>query len=73
VARTGSRRGGAYRVLARKPEGWRPLGGPRHSYGDNIKVNLQEVGWVGMGWIDLAQDTDKRRAVMNAVMNLRVS
>ena len=44
-----------------------------HSWEDNIKINLREVGWEGMDWIDLAQDKDWWRAVVNAVMNLRVS
>jgi len=55
-----------------KPEGKRPLGRPRRRWEDNIKINLQEVGCGGMGWIELAQDMDRRRAVVNAVMNLRV-
>jgi hypothetical protein len=62
---------GAYRILVRRPEGRRPLGRPRHRWEDNIKMDLQEVGW-GMDWIDLAQDRDRWRALVNAVMNLRV-
>jgi hypothetical protein len=50
----------------------RPLGRPRHRWEDNIKMNLQEVGWGGMDWTDLAEDRDSWRAVVNAVMNLRV-
>jgi hypothetical protein len=61
-----------YRVLTGKPEGKRPLGRPRRRWEDNIKMNLQEVGCGGMDWIDLAQDTDRWRALVNAVMNLRV-
>ena len=61
----------AYRVLVGKPEGRRPLGRPRHRWEDNIKVDLLEVGW-GIDWIDLAQDRDRWRALVNAVMNLRV-
>ena len=61
-----------YRVLVGRPEGTRPLGTPRHRCDDNIKMDLQEVGWVGMDWIDLAQDRDRWRALMKAVMNLRV-
>jgi hypothetical protein len=64
-------RRGAYRVLVERPEGKRPLGRPRHRWEVNIKKDLQEVGW-GMGWIPLAQDRDRWRAVVNAVMNLRV-
>ena len=53
-----------------KSEGKRPLGRPRHRWGDNIKMDLKEVGW-GMDWIDLAQDTDRWQSLVNAVMNLR--
>jgi len=55
-----------------KPEGKRPLGRPRCRWEDNIKMHLQEVGYGGMGCIELAQDRDRRRALVNAVMNLRV-
>jgi hypothetical protein len=55
----------------RKPEGKRPLGRPRRRWEDNIKMDLQEVRW-GMDKIDLAQDTDRCRALVNVVMNLRV-
>jgi hypothetical protein len=67
----GERRG-TYRVLLRKREGKRPLGRPRHRWEDNIKIDLQEMGCGGMDWIELAQDRDRWRAVVNAVMNLRV-
>jgi hypothetical protein len=63
----GERRG-EYRVLVGKIEGKRPRGRPRRRWEDNIKMDLQEVGWVGMDWIDLAQDGDKCR-----VVNLRVA
>jgi hypothetical protein len=63
---------GAYRILVRRPEGRQPLGGPRRRWEDNIKMDLQDVGWVGMNWIERAQDTDRWRALVNAVMNLRV-
>ena len=56
----------------RKPEGKRLLGRPRRRWEDNIKMDLQEVGCGGMDWIELAQDRDKWRALVNAVMNLRV-
>jgi hypothetical protein len=72
VARMGERRG-AFRILVGRPEGRRPLGRPRRRWEDNIKMDLQEVGWGGMDWIDLAQDRDRWRAVVNAVMNLRVT
>ena len=64
---------GAYRDLVGRPEGKRPLARPRRRWDDNIKMHLQEVGWEGMDWIDLAQDMDRWRALVNAVMNLRVS
>jgi hypothetical protein len=55
-----------------KPEGRRPLGKPRRRWDDNIKMDLREVGWGGMDWINLAQDRDRWRALVNAFMNLRV-
>jgi hypothetical protein len=61
-----------YRVLVGKPEIKRPLGRPRHTWEDNIRMDLQEVGCGGIGWIGLTQDREKWRAVVNVVMNLRV-
>jgi hypothetical protein len=55
-----------------KPEGKRPLGRPRRRWEDWIKMDLREIGWGGVEWIQLAQDRDRWRAVVNAVMNLRV-
>jgi hypothetical protein len=63
---------GAYRILVGRPEGKRPLGRPRRRWENNIKMYLQEVGWEGVDWIDMAQDRDRWRALVNAVMNLRV-
>jgi hypothetical protein len=62
----------AYRILVGKPEGKRPLGRPRRRREDNIRMDLGEIGWGGMYWIDLAQDRDRWRALVNTVMNLRV-
>jgi hypothetical protein len=61
-----------YRVLVGKPEGKRTLGRPRHRWEDNIKMDFQEVGCGGMDWMELAQERDKCRTLVNAVMNLRV-
>jgi hypothetical protein len=71
VARIGERRD-KYRVLVGKPEGKRPLGTPRHRWEDNIKLDLQEVGCGSMDWINLAPDTDRWRALVNAAMKLGV-
>ena len=70
VARTGEERG-AYRVLVGKPEGKRPLGRPMRRWVD-IRMDLQEVGGGYVDWIGLAQDRDRCRTLVSAVMNLRV-
>ena len=61
-----------HRVLVEKPEGNRLLGTPRRRWKDNIKMDFQEVGCGGMDRIELAEDRDRWRALVNAVMNLRV-
>jgi hypothetical protein len=71
VARKGEIRN-AYRILVGKPEGMRPLGRPRRRWVNNNKMDLREFGWDGIDWIDLAQDRDQWRALVNTVMNLRV-
>jgi hypothetical protein len=71
VARVG-KKGDACSILVTKPEGKRPLRRPRCRWMDNIKMDLREIGCGGMDWIDLTQDRDKWRALVNAVLNLRV-
>jgi len=68
----GEKRRSVYKVLVGKPDGKRPLGKPRHRWEDNIKMDLQEVGYGGMDWIDVAQDRDRWRAFVNAVMSIRI-
>jgi len=72
VARMGEERG-VYRVLVGKPEGKRPLGRPRRRWVGNIRMDLREVGCGYMDWIGLAQDRDRWRTLVSAVMNIRVS
>jgi hypothetical protein len=62
----------AYRILVGKPEGKSPLGRPRRRWLNNIKMDLREIGWDVMDWIDLAQDKDQWGALVDMVMNLRV-
>jgi hypothetical protein len=71
VARMGEKRN-AHGILVGNREGKRPLGRPRRRSVDNIKMDLREIRWGGMDWIDLAQDRDQWRAHVNMVMNLRV-
>jgi hypothetical protein len=61
-----------YKVLVVNPEGKRPLGRPRRRWEDNIKMDLQKVGYGDMDWIELAQNRDSWLALVNAVMNIRV-
>jgi hypothetical protein len=58
----------AYRILVGKPEGKRPVGRPRRRWEDNVKLDLREIGWDDMDWIDLAHDRDQWRALVNTVM-----
>ena len=71
VALMGDRRG-VLRVLVGKPEGKRPLGRPRPRWEDNIKMELQEVGYWSTDWIELAQDRNRWQTLVNAVMKFRV-
>jgi len=66
-------RRGVYRVLVGKPDGRRPLGRPRRGWEGNIKMDFQEVGCGGMDWIEVAQDRDRWRTLVNVVMFLRVT
>jgi hypothetical protein len=59
----------SYRTLVGKPERKRPLGRPRRTWVDNIKMYLREIRWGGMDWIDLTEDREKWRALLNMVMN----
>jgi hypothetical protein len=61
----------AFRVLVGKPEGKRPCRRPRHR-GEDIRMDLREIGWEGVDWIHLAEDRDRWRSLVTAVMNLRV-
>jgi hypothetical protein len=72
VCSTNATKRNANVILVGKPEGKRPLGRPRGGWLDNITMDLRELGWGGMGWIDLAQDRDQWRALVNMVMKLRV-
>jgi hypothetical protein len=71
VARMREKRN-ACRILMGKPEGKRALGRPRRSWVDNIKIDLREIRWDGMDWIDVAQNRDQWRALVNTVMSLRL-
>jgi hypothetical protein len=71
VAQMGEKRN-AYGIPVGKPEGKRPLEKPRRRWMDNIKIDLTEIEWDGMDWIDLDEDRDQWRALVKTVMNLRV-
>jgi hypothetical protein len=62
----------AYRILVGKQEGKRSLGRPRRRWVDNIKMDFREIGWDCVHWLDMAQDREQWRALVNAVLNLRV-
>jgi hypothetical protein len=63
----------AHRILVGKPDGKRPLGRRRRRWVDNIKMELRDKGWDGVDWIDMAQDRDQWRALVNTVLNLRIT
>jgi hypothetical protein len=62
----------SYRILVGKPEGKRPLGRQKRKWVDNIKMDLRETGWDGVDWMDMAQDREQWRALVNTVLSLRV-
>jgi hypothetical protein len=61
-----------YRLLVRKQEGKRELGGPRRRWVDNIKMDVEEIAWGGVYWVGMAQDRDRWRALVNVIMNIKV-
>jgi hypothetical protein len=73
TCRTNGEKGNAFRILLGKSEGKSPLGRPRRRWMGNIKMHLREIGWGGMGMINLAQNRDQWKALVNTVMNLQVA
>jgi hypothetical protein len=71
VVQMGEKRN-AYRILVEKPEGKRPIGRLRHRWVDNIKMDLRDIGLGGMGWIDVSQDRDQWKALVNTVTYFQV-
>jgi hypothetical protein len=72
ACRTNGEKRNTYSILVGQPEGKRPLGKPRRRWVDNIKMDLIEIGWDDLDWIDLAQDRNQWKALVNTVMNLQV-
>jgi hypothetical protein len=72
VCSTNGEKRNAYSIFVGKPEGKGPLGRPRRRWVDNIKMDLREIEWDGMDWIDLAQYRDQWRALVNTVMNFQI-
>jgi hypothetical protein len=72
VCSTNGGKRNAYRILVGKSKGKRPLGRPRCTWMINIKIDLREIGWDGVDWIDMAQDGDRWRDTVNMAMNFRV-
>jgi hypothetical protein len=72
VCSTSGAKRNPYKILVGKPEAKRPLARPRRRWVDNIKMDLREIGWDGMDWIELAQDRDQWRALLNTVIKFRV-
>jgi hypothetical protein len=73
ICSTNGEKRNAYRILVGKPEGRRPLERPTRRRMENIKMDLRVIGWYGMDWIELAEDRNQWRAIVNMVINLRVS
>jgi hypothetical protein len=72
VCSTNGEKMNSHRILVGKPDGKRLLSRSRRKWADNIKIDLREIGWDGVDWIELAQDRDQWRALVNTVMNLRL-